>query len=65
MLEPEQETHAREIAESAAYDAARKFGRMILDELGSTPKRADGALNALDAYQAIERAVIRFEKGQP
>lgn len=61
-LDPDHEEHVREIAEKVAYDAVRGFGRRLLRELGDVPRRADGALNALDAYKAVETSVIRFER---
>jgi hypothetical protein len=56
-LDPDHEEHVREIANNAV----RRFARTLLDEIAALPARADGNLNGLDAYKAIERATIRFE----
>lgn len=56
-LDPASEDHVQEIA----ANAVRRFARILLDEFANVPRRVDGALNGLDAYQAIEKATIRFE----
>jgi hypothetical protein len=38
------------------------FAAMLCEELGSLPMRADGCLNAKDAYEAVEDAAARYAR---
>lgn len=54
-----QEEHAREIAKQEVAS----FARLLLEEIGRTPLRADGAMNARDLHECVRDAHRRFNEG--